>query len=195
MNELQRDYFQIKYKPQSPKSMMCSVSQFLTVTSHLTVTILPFFHGCILLFAPWGLCIVSSLVKVKRKVTQSRPTPCRLMDCNLPVFYVHGIIQVRILEWIAVPFSRESSWPRDQTRVSCIVDRFPTIWNIREVQEGIKLISLKLKLHPTHWSPRKFPSFLYSKIFVRQSCEKCILFLFFYLWWILSYIEMKQPWV
>ena len=41
---------------------------------------------------------------------------------------VHGILQARILEWVAIPFSRGSSWPRDWTRVSCIAGRFFTIW-------------------------------------------------------------------
>ena len=44
-----------------------------------------------------------------------------------------GILQARILEWVAVPFSRGSSWPNDQTRVSCIAGRFFTIWATREV--------------------------------------------------------------
>ena len=39
---------------------------------------------------------------------------------------VHGILQARILEWVAIPFSRGSSWSRDQTQVSCIVGRFFT---------------------------------------------------------------------
>ena len=42
------------------------------------------------------------------------------MDCSLPGSSVHGIFQARILECIAIPFSRESSWQRDQTCVSCI---------------------------------------------------------------------------
>ena len=37
------------------------------------------------------------------------------MDCSSPGFSVHGILQVRILEWVAIPFSRGASWPRDQT--------------------------------------------------------------------------------
>jgi len=41
-------------------------------------------------------------------------------------FYVHGIFQIRILEWVAVPSSRESSQPRDRTQVSCIADRLFT---------------------------------------------------------------------
>ena len=45
---------------------------------------------------------------------------------------VHGILQARILEWVAIPFSRGISWPRNQTRVSCIADGFFTSWAIRE---------------------------------------------------------------
>ena len=51
-------------------------------------------------------------------------TLCDPMDCSLPDSSVRGILQARILEWIAIPFSRESSQPRDQTLVSCIVGRF-----------------------------------------------------------------------
>ena len=55
-------------------------------------------------------------------VTQLCPTLCHPMDCSLPGSSVHGILQARILEWVSIPFSRGSSWPRDQTRVSCIPD-------------------------------------------------------------------------
>ena len=48
---------------------------------------------------------------------------CDPMDCSLPVSSVHGILQARILEWVAISFSRGSSWPRDRTRVSCIAGR------------------------------------------------------------------------
>ena len=43
---------------------------------------------------------------------------CNLMDCSLPGSSVHGIFQARVLEWVAISFSRVSSQPRDQTRVS-----------------------------------------------------------------------------
>ena len=55
------------------------------------------------------------------KVTQLCPTLCDPMD-----YTVHGILQARILEWVAVPFSRESSQPSDQTQVSRIAGRFFT---------------------------------------------------------------------
>ena len=46
-------------------------------------------------------------------VTQSYPTLCDSMDCSPSGSPVHGILQARILEWVAIPFSRGSSWPRD----------------------------------------------------------------------------------
>ena len=50
-------------------------------------------------------------------------------------YMVHGILQARILEWVAFPFFRASSQPRDQTQVSCIAGRFFTSWATREAQE------------------------------------------------------------
>ena len=48
-----------------------------------------------------------------------------------------GFFQAIVLEWIAISFSRGSSWPRDQTRVSHIVDKCFTIWATREVQSDV----------------------------------------------------------
>ena len=62
---------------------------------------------------------VNTLLKVK--VAQLCPTFCNPMD-----YTVHGILQARILEWVAFPFSRGSSQPRDQTQVSHIAGRFFT---------------------------------------------------------------------
>ena len=70
--------------------------------------------------------------KVKRLVAQSCPTLCNLMDCSPPDSSVHGILQARIQEWVAISFSRGSSWPKDQTHVSYTADRFFTIWATRE---------------------------------------------------------------
>ena len=67
------------------------------------------------------------ILKVKVLVAQSCPTLCDLMDCSPPGFSVHGILQVRILEWVAIPFSRGSYQTRDQTWVSCIAGRFLTV--------------------------------------------------------------------
>ena len=63
--------------------------------------------------------------KVKVK-SQSCPTLCNPMDCGPPDSSVHGILQARILEWVAMPSSRGTYQPRDPTQVSCIAGRlFP----------------------------------------------------------------------
>ena len=62
------------------------------------------------------------------EVAQSCLTLCDPMDCSLPGSSVHGIFQARVLEWVAISFSRVSSWSRDWTWVSCIVGRCFTIW-------------------------------------------------------------------
>ena len=54
-------------------------------------------------------------------------------------YTVHEILQARILEWVAFPFSRGSSQPRDQSQVSCIAGRFFTSWATREAQYSEKL--------------------------------------------------------
>ena len=64
------------------------------------------------------------------KVTQSRPTLCDPMD-----YTFHRILQARIMEWVAFPFSRGSSQPRDQIQVSHIAGWFFTSWATREAQE------------------------------------------------------------
>ena len=57
---------------------------------------------------------------------QSRLTLYNLMDCSLPSSSVHGMLQAKILEWVAIPFSRGSSQPRDQTQESHIAGGFFT---------------------------------------------------------------------
>ena len=57
------------------------------------------------------------------------------IDCRSSV---HGIFQVRILEWVVIPFSRGSSQLRDQTWVSCIAGRFLTVWATREVHWNLR---------------------------------------------------------
>ena len=56
-------------------------------------------------------------------VAQSCPTLCDPTDCSLPGFFVYGIFQAIVLEWIAISLSRGSSQLRARTWVSCIVDR------------------------------------------------------------------------
>ena len=76
---------------------------------------------CIFIFG------ISSLNWNEVKVTQFCLTLCSPMD-----YTVLGILQARILEWVAFPFSRGSSQPRDRIQVSCIAGGFFTSWAIRE---------------------------------------------------------------
>ena len=61
------------------------------------------------------ICLVSMFCEVKVLVAQSSLTLWGPMDCSLPGVSVHGILQVRKLEWVAITFSRGSSPPTDQT--------------------------------------------------------------------------------
>ena len=96
---------------------------FLILTLSLTlfnpVQFLPF---------PWNISPAYVSEKVKVLVAQSCLTLWNSVDCSLPASSVCGILQARIVEWVAIPFSRGSSWPRGQTQVSCIAGRFFTIW-------------------------------------------------------------------
>ena len=57
---------------------------------------------------------------------------CDPTDCSTRGFSVHGILQARTLEWVAISFSRGSSRSRNQTWVSCITGRFFSDWALRE---------------------------------------------------------------
>ena len=95
--------------------------------------------GDLLILWPLKISIISKLrclLKKERKeseVVQSCLTLCDPMDCSLPDSSVHGILQPRVLEWVAISFPRGSSWPRDRrTQVSCIAGRRFTVWATRE---------------------------------------------------------------
>ena len=67
------------------------------------------------------------------EVIQLCPTLWDTVDYSLPGSSIHGIFQARILEWVAISFSRGSSQPRDWTQVSHIIGRHFTVWATREV--------------------------------------------------------------
>ena len=83
------------------------------------------------------------------EVSQSCLTLCDPMDCSLPGSSVHEIFQARILEWVAISFSRGSSRPRDQTWVSHIAGRFFTIWAVREAKarQRVYIFDTKSTVH------------------------------------------------
>ena len=94
-------------------------------------------------------------------VTQSCPTLCDPMDCSLPGSSVHGIVEAIRLEWVAIPFSRRSSWPRDC--VSCISRQILYSWANREAPWW--------ELHPLN-SQRAST----SPAFITESCRAS--------WWV-----------
>ena len=70
-------------------------------------------------------------------VAQTCPTLCDPIDCVAhQASQSVGILQARLLEWVAIPFSRRSSQPKDQTHISCIESRFFTLWATREAQNS-----------------------------------------------------------
>ena len=75
----------------------------------------------------------------ENEVAQLCPTLCNPMDCSLSGSSIHGIFQARIPEWVAISFSRGSSWPRDWIRVSLIAGRCFTLWATREASPKNKV--------------------------------------------------------
>ena len=95
---------------------ICMFSTYISLVEWLW-SLAPFF---------WLNCFL--IVESESEVTQSWPTLCDPMDCSLRGSSVHGIFKARVLEWVAISFSRGSSQPRDQTQVSCIASRCFTVW-------------------------------------------------------------------
>ena len=105
----------------------------------------------------WKVRVVYIYACVRARSLQWCLTLCNPMDCSPPGSSVHGILQTRILEWVAMPFSRGSSRPRDQTHVSyvsCIADSFFTVWAIREALHNtytyIHTVALVVKNPPVN---------------------------------------------
>ena len=112
------------------------ISCFLLRTSPLSCRIPFYILNISLLSDIWFVNIFSHSVNClgDSEVSQSCPTLCNPMDyCSPPGSSVHGILQAGILEWVAISFSRGSSWPRDRTQVSCVAGTCFNLWATREV--------------------------------------------------------------
>ena len=83
------------------------------------------------------------------------------MDCSPPGSSVHGISQAKIIEWEAIPFSKGSSWPKDQTWVFCIAGRFITVW-VNIIYPFLFCISFSL--WPEHWVELPIPLSQFSLV-------------------------------
>ena len=88
---------------------------------------------------------------VKSELTQSCPTLCNPVDYSPPGSSIHGrVLEARVLECVAISFSRGSSWPRDQTKVSRIEGRHFTIWATREASWMCELD------YKGNWAPKNW---------------------------------------
>ena len=121
--------------------------------------------------ANWFAC-------VSAKSLQSCPTLCNPVGYRPPDSSVHGILQEKILEWVAVFFSRESSWPRGWTCVSCVsclADRFFTTAPSGEpssTHEELSLHSCCVRVNKTvaHWNLACYRNFLHGA----KSLQLCL---------------------
>ena len=94
------------------------------------------------------------------KFAQSCLSLCDPMDYSSPGSSVHGILQARIMEWLAIPFSRGSSYPRDWTQVSHTAGRFFTIYLYKVLCCFQNMTSFNAQNSPLKWELLLWP--LYS---------------------------------
>ena len=92
------------------------------------------------------------------EVAQLCPILCDPVDCSLPGSSIQGIPQARILEWVAISFSRGSSQPRDRTQVSRIGGRRFNLWATREAQFSHSVVSDSLWPHESQHARPPCPS-------------------------------------
>ena len=106
------------------------------------------------------------------------------MDCSMPGFSVHGILQVRILEWVAISSSRRSSPSRDPTCVSCFGRQIIYLWATRKAPRNLQTLFFFLVSNVFAFY-FFFPCILISwRLITLQYCNV-----------FLPYIDMNQPWL
>ena len=116
-----------------------------------------------------GIFLWDFIMRVKVLVAQSCPTLCDPMDCSPPDSSVHGILEAGVLEWVAIPISRVSSWPRDWARVSCIAGGFFTIWATRETHHSATFTPHPHLPSPWTWTWNYLvASYMFSKSLFRK---------------------------
>ena len=120
-----KGFFLIKKKLPS-ENVFISIKQFRSVVDcHSKTSNKSHCLQCFLLLLPSSVCACSVL-----------GTLCNPTDCGPPGTSVHGILQARILEWVAISFSKGSSRPRYWTLVFCTAGSFFTIWATREAPKS-----------------------------------------------------------
>ena len=108
------------------------------------------------------------LFESESEVAQSCPTLWDPMDCSLPGSSVHGIFQARILEWVAISFSRGSSRPRDRTPVSHIVGR--RFYHLSHQGSLYETMSTQFR----NWEQKCMGIYKHSLVARRAQCAVCL---------------------
>ena len=106
-------------------------------------------------------------------------TLCHPMACSPPGSPVHGIFQARILEWVAISFSRASSQPRDWTHISCIGRQILYHWVTWEARDATLQVKPVEKLEGG--------AFILSKVPKTEIHELCL----WYMWWTADSINLE----
>ena len=155
----------LKYKIAAITNLSLVVIEIITLDFHYSQGNLCAFLYTIFLFRcimhyNTGVCVHACL--------KSSSAFCDSTDFSLPGFSVHGIFQARILEWVAISYSRGSSWPRDWTLISCVSSigrQIPT----SEILEKLITKMQRNAWKTVQWismvlSPMSFPNSLIRKI-------------------------------
>ena len=120
-------------------------------------------------------------------VAQLYQTLCDPVDCSRPGSSVPGILQARLLEWVAISLSKGSSRPRDWTQVSCIAGGFFTNWAIREAPIWTTALSNSMKLWAIRVGPPKTDESLWRILTKHGPLEKGMANHF-------SIVALRTPW-
>ena len=115
--------------------------------------------------------MVTSAAAAAAKSLQSCPTLCYPTDCSLPGSSIHGIFQARILQWVAISTSRGSSWPSDQTCISCIsfiVRQMLYHWAMRETKIIMNKKTCKLVYFNLFWKQIGMKMYIHILVVVQS---------------------------
>ena len=131
-------------------------------------------------------------------ISKSCLTLCSPMDCSLPGSSIHGILQARILEWVAISFSRGSSWSTDWTRVFCIAGSFFTNWatcwdSPWRLKGGSLAAKSRTHVDPIHWLSPLGPHITWTRAEQQRETKKSESFQGCCFWLFMVFNYQAQP--